>query len=408
MSRTVEYSPGSGSGVAGDPAPPGPIRLTGLTGSDVGELLQDMGCPAYRGRQIFSWLHSRLASSFGGMSDLPLALRKRLAEIATITRLAVREVSLSPDGTSKLVLGLEDGLVVEAVLIRGDRRLTACLSTQVGCPLGCTFCMTGRVGFRRDLGADEIVAQLEAIQGAGAGRIANVVFMGMGEPLLNLRAVRRAIEVITDGAGAGIGTRHVTVSTVGIPSGIRELEALPGQTGLAVSLHSAVQRTRERIVPAAARWRLPELREAIAHYSHAVNRPVTLEYCLIEGVNDSPAEAAALREYAGGLDCKVNLMAWNEVPGLPLKRPSESALLAFGRSISFGGGPTVLIRRSRGAGTAGACGQLGASLLADGPGCRPSQGTKERRPPTVRPERSPSPARSRPRGSHSGEKKKSK
>jgi 23S rRNA (adenine2503-C2)-methyltransferase len=327
------------------------------------ELLVSLGFPAYRGRQVFSWLHGKLAVSFDAMTDLPLQLRQDLSRISSITVPQVLEESPSGDGATKFLLGLADGLAIETVLIPGEDRVTACLSTQVGCPLGCLFCMTGRAGFRRNLAPDEIVAQFQCLQRKAPDRIGNVVFMGMGEPLLNFAAVEAAIGVFTSRGGAGIGTRHITISTVGIPQGIRRLEALPGQIGLAVSLHSAIQETRARIVPAAAKWRLPELREALEHYSKAVNRSVTLEFCLLAGVNDSPREADALRSFTRGLECKINLMSWNEIPGMPWKRPTEESLLAFGRRISHNG-PAVTIRRSRGSDVCGACGQLGASLLA--------------------------------------------
>lgn len=341
--------------------------LTGMPLPRLEKMLRQLGFPAYRGRQIFSWLHGKLAVSFDEMTDLPLALREELACSGSMTVPAIREKRTAADGTVKLLFGLADGLVVESVLIPGDDRLTACLSTQVGCPLGCLFCMTGRAGYRRNLGSGEIVAQLESLQRAEESRITNVVFMGMGEPLLNFEALVDAIDVITSRSGAGIGTRHITVSTVGIPEGIRKLEALPGQIGLAVSLHSAVQETRLRMIPAAAKWLLPELREALEHYSKAVNRTVTLEYCLMAGVNDSEAEARALKVFTRGLDCKVNLMAWNTIPGLPWKRPTEEALRDFSGRIAHNG-PPVILRKSRGAEIGGACGQLGASLLEGGAG----------------------------------------
>jgi 23S rRNA (adenine2503-C2)-methyltransferase len=345
-----------------------PGLLTGMPLPGLVGFMEDLGFPAYRGRQVFAWLHGKLATSFDSMTDLPASLRSELSECCALTVPQVRESLGDVDGTVKLLLGLADGLAVESVLIPGDGRLTACLSTQVGCPLGCRFCMTGKAGYRRNLRADEIVAQLHSLQRRSGARVSNVVYMGMGEPLLNFEALADSIFVFTERSGAGIGTRHMTVSTVGIPAGMARLERLPGQVGLALSLHSAVQSTRERLVPAAARWRLPEVRSALEHYSKAVNRSVTIEYCLIAGVNDSRAEADALREFTRGLDCKVNLMAWNTIQGLPWRRPSDEALAGFAARLSAKG-PAVTVRKSRGSSISGACGQLGASLLggASGP-----------------------------------------
>ncbi len=373
--------------------------LTGMTPEELSSRLAAMGQPAWRTRQVFTWVHARLVTGFDGMTDLPAALRKSLAEEMIFTVPEVRERAQSPDGARRLLLELRDGLPVEAVLIPGSKRITACLSSQIGCPLRCSICRTGLAGFRRNLSSDEIVAQFQALQrDCSPDRISNAVFMGMGEPLLNFAAVRDAMAVLTSPWGVGMGTRHITVSTVGIPAGIDKLAQLPGQTGLAVSLHSAVEATRLLLVPASREWGLRELHSAIRRYSSSVNRSVTLEYCLVEGVNDSTGERDALTRFARGLDCKVNIIAYNEIEGLKWKRPTTAALRRFVSELRSAG-VNAFERQSRGGSVQGACGQLGGPLLAA------PQGTKERSAPTERPERSSSPARSLPRGIHSGAKK---
>ncbi len=319
------------------------------------------GQPRWRAVQVFRWMHARLAADFDSMTDLPRRLREELSESAHMQRFAPSAESRSRDGAVRYVFPLADGLNIETVLLPAGSRLTACLSSQAGCPLGCVFCMTGRVGFARNLTPGEIAGQLDALAGLSPGRITNVVFMGMGEPLLNTGAVLEAVDIITSPEGAGIGTRHVTVSTVGIPSEIARLSSAPGQVGLAVSLHSASPRTRLRMVPSSAKWPLPELRSAVSAYSRAKKRPVTLEICLVEGINDSPAEASALASFCAGLDCKINVIPCNPVEGLSCRRPGRERTRAY-VDILERAGARVSLRRSLGSDAGGACGQLGSSL----------------------------------------------
>lgn len=326
--------------------------------------MKGLGLPAWRASQVFSWIHGKLQCGFESMSDLPSTLRTELSEQADIHCPEVIRRVDSDDGASKFVFGLRDGLTVESVLLPGPGRLTACLSSQIGCPLGCAFCMTGRMGFRRNLLAGEMTGQLNTLRRTGRDRITNVVFMGMGEPLLNLDALLAALSVISDRRGAGIGTRHVTVSTVGIPEGIDRLAGHPGQTGLAISLHSAVQATRERLVPAAREYTLPRIRKAAIRYAAEKNRPVTIEYCLLDGINDTPEEAGALGDFTRGLPCKINLIPFNEVEGSGFSRPPARRTDAF-LQILEQTGREVTVRRSLASRAGGACGQLGTSL-ADG------------------------------------------
>jgi 23S rRNA (adenine2503-C2)-methyltransferase len=325
-------------------------------------LEQGYGFRAFRGDQVFSWIHGKRVVSFAEMTNIAGEARRLLAERERLTRPGESGRLEAPDGTVKLLLEMEDGSPVEAVLIPEPDRLTACLSVQVGCRMGCTFCQTGAAGFRRNLGADEVVAQLYALQGIADRRVSNVVLMGMGEPLDNLPAVEDALSIITDDMGICIGARKITVSTVGIPEGIRRLQSLEGAFGLALSLHSARQQTRERLVPAARRWRLGEVRGALLDYAREKGRRVTLEYCLLGGVNDSREEAKALARFASGLPCKINLIVYNPVEGMEWQRPPEETVEAFAAYL-YPRCPAVTVRRSRGRKVAAACGQLGASLF---------------------------------------------
>jgi 23S rRNA (adenine2503-C2)-methyltransferase len=327
-----------------------------------GWLSGELGLKPYRAAQVFRWIHVRGAASFGEMTDLGRDLRQRLSDIAEIAVPVERGRQESADGTLKVLLGLEDGLTVESVLIPDRNRLTACLSTQVGCRMGCTFCMTGRTGFRRNLEPDEIVSQLYSLRAAVSRRITNVVLMGMGEPFDNAGAVSEALDILTDDHGECIGSRKITVSTIGLPGTIGEFASLPGQYGLAVSLHSAVQETRESLVPAARALPLPLLKSDLVSYAEAKGRRVTLEYCLIRGVNDSIEQAGELARFTRNLPCKLNLLTYNRIQGIDLEPPPEERVRRFVDYL-YPRCPAVTLRRSRGADIAAACGQLGASLL---------------------------------------------
>ncbi len=307
---------------------------------------------------MFSWVHQRGVASLDRMTNVSRDLRLELAERAGLTVPEVTGSKRSADGTLKLLLQLEDGEGVECVLIPEPPRLTACLSVQAGCRMGCSFCATGTGGLRRDLTAAEIIAQLYSLRGEAAGsRLTNVVLMGMGEPLDNLGEVADALSIISDPRGICIGARKTTVSTVGLPGGIPALARLGGQYGLAVSLHSAVQKTRERLVPAAGRLPLGRLVEDAGGYAESTGRRVTFEYCLIAGVNDTLEEAAALAELTRSVPCKVNLLLYNPVPGLPYERPGDAAVHRFIEYL-YPRCPAVTLRRSRGTDIAAACGQL--------------------------------------------------
>ncbi|MBD3277364.1 MAG: 23S rRNA (adenine(2503)-C(2))-methyltransferase RlmN [Candidatus Aegiribacteria sp.] len=335
-------------------------KITGMTYSQLSDWVTGtMEMENYRTSQIFSWVHLRRTAGFDEMTNLSKDLREGLERKASITVLEPAGTVSSEDGTVKCVFRLEDGETVESVLIPDAPRLTACLSTQVGCRCGCTFCQTGISGFQRNLATDEIIGQLYGLQKLAEKRITNVVFMGMGEPMDNFPQVKRSLSIITDDRGICIGARKITISTVGLPGGIEKITRLEGQYGLAVSLHSAVEKTRRELIPVSAALPLAELSDRLVEYCAARRRRVTLEYCLIKGVNDSREEAEALVEFSKRIDCKINLLIYNPVKGSGYRRPDEKKVEEF-RDFLYPRCQAVTVRRSRGREIAAACGQLGA------------------------------------------------
>jgi len=336
--------------------------------------VQALGQPAYRARQVWEWAYRRLAASYDAMSNLPAALRARLAEDLPFPALAaVAELTSDDRLTRKRLLRLHDGKLIESVLMlydpRGDSRgrATVCVSSQAGCAMGCVFCATGQGGFERNLSAGEIIAQVAGFareQAERGGRpLTNVVFMGMGEPLANYRAVLRAVETLNDPAGIGMAARHITISTVGLVPGIRRLAEEPLQCGLAVSLHAPDQALRERLIATAHRYPLPAIMQACRDYVAKTGRRVTFEYCLIAGVNDSPAQARALAALLRGMPgrayrlCHVNIIPVNPTANDALRLPARTRSIAFQRALADEGIPCT-VRVERGVEISAACGQL--------------------------------------------------
>ena len=337
----------------------GRILISGLTYEQLRFWLSDsMNLKPFRANQIFSWIHQRGITEFQLMTNISRSIREQLETNAIIPSLRTDSSLSAEDGTIKLSYLLSDDNRIESVLIPEPPRLTACLSTQVGCRLGCTFCQTGKMGLKRNLTTDEIVSQLYQLRDSTETRISNVVFMGMGEPMDNFDNVRDALSIISDDRGICIGSRKITVSTVGLPGGIEKLTRLPGQYGLAVSLHSAVEKTRKMLVPASGALPLYKLKQDILEYNQEKGRRVTLEYCLIEGINDTIEEAQALVEFSKDLECKINLLLYNSIDGADLRRPSSDTVEKF-MSYLYPRCQAVTLRRSRGADVAAACGQLG-------------------------------------------------
>jgi 23S rRNA (adenine2503-C2)-methyltransferase len=340
--------------------------LRGLLLPELEALAERLGQPRYRGRQLAHWLYARGVETVEAMTDLPLSFRARLGDEARISTLRLRRVLDAPDGAAtKFLAGLDDGQAVECVLMRfDDGRRSACLSTQVGCAMGCAFCATGLGGFSRNLSAGEIAGQALLIRARADARLSHVVFMGMGEPLANYEATVRAARIVTAPYGLGIGMRHLTISTVGLVPQIRRLaqERLP--LTLAVSLHAPTDALRERLVPVNHRYPLADLVPACRDYAEQTGRRITFEYVLIDGVNDGGVEARALAALLRGLRCHVNLIPLNPVPGISLRRPPVERVRAFARRVCDAG-VRVTVRIERGVEIQAACGQL---RLTDGLG----------------------------------------
>lgn len=341
--------------------------LRSCTVRELSEYLQALGQPAYRARQLFRQAQALAAPDFAAMSDLPLALRRQLAAQATLASPAVvaRQISANGD-TAKLLLEFADGERVEMALMLYERensrdRATCCVSSQSGCAMGCAFCATGMFREFRDLSAGEIVAQVQAGDALARERgfpgVTNIVYMGMGEPLANSSAVRRSIELLNDAQGMRIGARRVTVSTCGLVPQIYEMADWGLQVGLAVSLHSADEEKRRRLMPAAGRYRLSELMAAMRHYRDKTGRRVTCEYALIAGVNDSREDAEKLAHLLTGSRILVNIIPANALPERGILAPAAAQCAAFCHVVQEAG-IELAVREPRGADIEAACGQL--------------------------------------------------
>lgn len=319
------------------------------------------GLAPYRADQVVRWIWKRGERDLGAMSNLPRRQRAALGRGWRTRELELHEDRPSRDGARKLVLLARDASRIETVLIPEADRHTVCVSSQVGCGLGCPFCATGAAGLRRNLRAEEIVDQVlhAGARLAPAGeRLTHVVFMGMGEPLVNVRAVVQAIRVLTDPATLGLAGRRITVSTAGVVPGIERL-GREVRVPLAVSLHAATDALRDRLVPLNRRWPLDRLLEACRAYPLPPRERISFEYVLLRGVNDSAAEARALVRRLHGVRAKLNLIPLNEHPASPFRAPAEATVERFAAILARARVP-VAVRRSRGDDIAAACGQLGA------------------------------------------------
>ncbi len=336
------------------------INIKNLSPSRLSEEIADMGEQRHRTRQIMQWIWQKGATSFDEMTSLSLGLRTRLSERFHIPHLRVAgSVSSGSDGSQKFLLECEDGAVVEAVLMEARGIFTLCVSSQVGCPLACSFCRTGTGGLERDLGTGEILDQILffRLNHLPPRRRFNIVFMGMGDPLLNTANVFPALEILNHEDGFALREKRITLSTIGFPARIRELEASGLKAGLAVSLNAVDDETRKRLMPAAA-----DIEETLAaSEEYAVSRKMraTLEYVLIAGENDSPEEARSLAAMTSGRPFKINIIPFNEWKGCALKRPAEETIDRF-IEILLPTAPAVTVRRSQGGDIGAACGQLRA------------------------------------------------
>jgi len=343
------------------PRTPPPPSFYGLSRHQLAEHLAAHGQPTFRAQQLFCWIYQKHQRQPGAMTDMPLAFRGHMEELCDLRLPKAAAVLASPDqSTHKFVLELAGGARVECVSMRTERRLTFCLSSQVGCALGCAFCATGLMGLKRNLSAGEIVAQVVAMGDFHRwdDERFNLVFMGMGEPLANYEALMNAIRILRDERGLNMGARRITVSTSGLVPQIRKLAGEGMQLGLALSLHATTDELRDRLVPVNKRWPLRELMSAAREYGERSGRRVTLEYTLLAGVNDRPEDADRLADMARALPSKINLIPYNPVPGLEWKRPERRAVEAFAHRL-LPRAPAVTVRRTLGGEIWAACGQLG-------------------------------------------------
>jgi 23S rRNA (adenine2503-C2)-methyltransferase len=339
---------------------PQPTDVAGIKALDragLAALVAELGQPRFRAGQLERWLYARGVRSFADMSDLPAGLRETLASRLALPYPEIVERQDSKDGTRKYLLRLAGGATVETVGLPAGDRLTVCFSTQAGCAMGCAFCATVIGGLVRDLGPGEMVDQINLVAVDFGRRVTNAVAMGQGEPFANYDAVLGALRFMNAPDGLGIGARHITVSTCGLVTGINRFAEEPEQFTLAVSLHSAVQETRDRLMPGVRNVKLPELRKALASYAAAAGRRPSIEYALIAGVNDTDVERSALVKFCRGLLVHVNLIPVNPVAETGFRRAPAERLEAFQRGLHVAG-IEVTIRAERGAEIDAACGQL--------------------------------------------------
>lgn len=338
-------------------------HLLETTLDDLGRYCAQSELPAYRPRQVLDWVYKQGAADFETMTNLPRRLREQLAKDWVIHTATEARRQVASDGTTKLLLAWPDGATSECVLIPDHKRRTACISSQVGCPVGCAFCASGLNGLQRNLTAGQIVEQamrvrqLCAADPATPERLGNIVLMGLGEPLANYDAVLQAVSIINAEWGMGIGARSITLSTVGLPTRIRQLAGEGLQVNLAVSLHAPTDELRQELIPWARNVSIAELTDAVRNFFERTHREVTLEYILLGGVNDTLEHASQLVTICRRMRCNVNLIRYNPVPGLPFERPTSQTTHAFVDRLRERG-VNAHVRKSRGLDIDAACGQL--------------------------------------------------
>ena len=348
-----------------------PVALTDLTLAQLETALQAQGMPAYRARQIFRWIYHRGVSDFAAMTDLPQALRVSLEEHFRVHTLATTRRDVSSDGTQKFLLGLDDGTSVETVYIPDTPNQAFCVSTQVGCAMGCSFCLTATMGLVRNLTPGEIVGQVRVLTDALELRdkAFSIVFMGMGEPLHNYDSTMAAIRILTDSHGFGMSPRRITVSTVGLVPAIQRLATEDVMPNLAISLHATTETQRAALVPVNKKYGIDEVLDACRAFPLGKRDRITFEYVLLAGVNDTPGDAHRLARLLADIRAKVNLIPLNPAPGIPYERPSDDRVNEFGRILADLG-LIVSVRKSRGQDIRAACGQLAVEGRKKSPGQR--------------------------------------
>ncbi|MGA3066940.1 MAG: 23S rRNA (adenine(2503)-C(2))-methyltransferase RlmN [Tepidisphaeraceae bacterium] len=331
-----------------------------LSPPEMDEIFVSWGWPAFRGQQVRQWVYEKLTCEPQKMTNLAQPDRQKLAENIDLQVGQILKHQISSDGTHKILAGWEAGAAAESVIIPDGRRLTACVSSQVGCPVGCKFCASGVNGLKQNLSADRIVQQiflLNRILLRRKQRINHVVFMGMGEPLANYANLIRAIKILHDPQCFNLGARKITVSTVGVPSRMRQLANENLQLNLAISLHAPDETLRRQLIPWAEHFSLDDILQAARYYFERTGREITLEYILLSGVNDSVPQAKRLAKICKSMRANVNLIRYNEVEGLPFERPRSEAVMNFQNALRQQG-VNAHVRKSRGRDIDAACGQL--------------------------------------------------
>lgn len=331
--------------------------LVGKNLQELQDIVLSLGGSKFRATQIYNGIYLKSYKSFDDMTDLPISFRELLKEQFVLSDVVLKDKQVSSDGTMKFLFELPDCNVTESVLMRFDNRanLTACISSQVGCPMGCSFCATAKLGFKRNLKYDEILKQIYLIQADTGLKVTNIVFMGQGEPLLNLDNVLTAIDRLRD--DFKIGSRRITVSTCGIIPGIRKLAEIKFQPTVAISLHSADSEVRASVMPVEKKYKIKDVIKELKNLTMVTGRRVTIEYILIRGLNDSKKDAKMLCELISGLKCNVNLILYNENEFCDYKKPLKESVLTF-KCIVEASGKKVTVRLERGADIDAACGQL--------------------------------------------------
>ena len=331
--------------------------LAGMSLEELEELMSTLGATKFRAKQIHNWIYAKSVSTIDEMTDLSLKFREQLKETAVVTDTKIKVKQVSKDGTIKYLVEYPDGECVETVLMRFDNRanLTACVSSQVGCAVNCSFCATAKGGFRRNLTYKEIVEQVLIIQRDTGLKVTNIVFMGQGEPLLNLDNVLKALEIFN--RDFQIGARRITISTSGIIPGINRLADLNLQSTLAISLHAPTHELRKEIMPIENKYNITDLKTALKSYADKTGRRVTVEYILIHGFNDTPRVAKELAYFLKDLKCNINLIPYNSVVENDYKKPSTDDIMKFKYLLEHSG-KKVTVRLERGADIDAACGQL--------------------------------------------------
>jgi len=346
-------------------------NLKGLNLPELQLFVEELGEKKYRAAQIYGWLYAAGAQNFDKMTNISKEFRNTLSQLAQLINLKSEIQKVSADGTTKFLFQLDDGLAIESVLIPGKKqasggeiRLTLCVSTQVGCPLDCKFCATGTMGFTRNLTAGEIIDQVIQVQRKSLQRITNLVYMGMGEPMLNYDNVMKSIEIINDDRGLNIGARHITISTAGYADRIRQMADEERPVKLALSLHSLDNEKRTKLMPITKKYSVDVLIEALEYYYHKTRRRPTFEYILFDGFNDTTADIKAFTKLSRRIPCKVNIIPFHSIEfahpsgiGASLTPSSPVRIEAFSDALREAD-ITVMVRGSSGQDIQAACGQL--------------------------------------------------